>query len=132
MWMLPRGPIENMVDLLEGNGAIIVPCDFGTDLLDALSQRTDGMPVLMYVNVNAPADRVRLTLAHELAHMVLHTTALLDDDTMEEEAMPTNARAARDTASIWSVAGPSVPLPRRCVAAVITASSLRVRHNCGQ
>jgi Zn-dependent peptidase ImmA (M78 family)/transcriptional regulator with XRE-family HTH domain len=86
MWMLPRGPIANMVDLLEDNGAIVVPCDFGTDLLDALSQRTDGMPVLIYMNINAPADRLRLTLAHELGHMVLHTTTLRDDDKMEEEA----------------------------------------------
>ena len=86
MWMLPRGPISNMIELLEDNGAIVVPCDFGTDLLDALSQRIDGMPILIYVNINAPADRLRLTLAHELAHMVLHTTTLRDDDTMEDEA----------------------------------------------
>jgi Zn-dependent peptidase ImmA (M78 family)/transcriptional regulator with XRE-family HTH domain len=86
MWMLPRGPIQNMVELLEENGAIVVPCDFGTDLLDALSQRIDGMPVLVYVNINAPMDRLRLTLAHELGHMVLHTTTLRDDDEMEKEA----------------------------------------------
>jgi Zn-dependent peptidase ImmA (M78 family)/transcriptional regulator with XRE-family HTH domain len=86
MWMLPRGPIHNMVGLLEDNGAVIVPCDFGTDLLDALSQRIDGMPVLIFANINAPADRLRLTLAHELGHMVLHTTTLHDDDTMEDEA----------------------------------------------
>jgi Zn-dependent peptidase ImmA (M78 family)/transcriptional regulator with XRE-family HTH domain len=86
MWMLPRGPISNMVELLEDHGAVIVPCDFGTDLLDALSQRIDGMPILIYVNVNAPSDRLRLTLAHELAHMVLHTTTLRDDDVMEDEA----------------------------------------------
>lgn len=86
MWMLPRGPIPNMVELLEDNGAIVVPCDFGTDLLDALSQRVDGMPALIYINVNAPSDRLRLTLAHELGHMVLHTTTLRDDDAMENEA----------------------------------------------
>ncbi len=86
MWMLPRGPIPNMVELLEDHGAVVIPCDFGTDLLDALSQRVDGMPVLIYVNVNAPADRLRLTLAHELGHMILHTTTLQDDDKMEEEA----------------------------------------------
>jgi Zn-dependent peptidase ImmA (M78 family)/transcriptional regulator with XRE-family HTH domain len=86
MWMLPRGPIHNMVEWLEDNGAIIVPCDFGTDLLDAISQRIDGMPVLIFANVNSPSDRLRLTLAHELGHMVLHTTTLHDDDTMEEEA----------------------------------------------
>jgi Zn-dependent peptidase ImmA (M78 family)/transcriptional regulator with XRE-family HTH domain len=86
MWMLPSGPVQSMMDSLEANGAIIVPCNFGTDLLDAMSQRIDGLPSLIFVNVNSPADRLRHTLAHELAHMVLHTTTLHDDDTMEEEA----------------------------------------------
>ena len=84
--MLPNGPIPNMVDLIEENGGIIVPCDFGSDLIDAMSQRIDGMPALFFVNMHAPADRVRHTLAHELAHMILHTTTLKDDDEMEREA----------------------------------------------
>src|SRR5262249_750920 len=50
-WMLPKGPIENMVELVEENGGIVIPCDFGTDLLDAMSQRIDGLPVLFFVNV---------------------------------------------------------------------------------
>ncbi|MBN8942834.1 MAG: ImmA/IrrE family metallo-endopeptidase [Rhizobiales bacterium] len=86
MWMLPSGPIDNMVDLIEEHGGIVVPCDFGTDLIDAMSQRIDGMPVLFFVNVNAPADRLRHTLAHELGHMVLHTITFADDDEMEQEA----------------------------------------------
>jgi len=85
-WMLPRGPIPNMVELIEENGGIVIPCDFGSDLIDAMSQRIDGLPVLFFVNVNAPADRLRHTLAHELAHMVLHTTAFKADDEMEREA----------------------------------------------
>ncbi len=85
-WMLPSGPIPNMVDLLESNGGVVVPCDFGTDLLDAMSQRIDGLPVLFFINVNAPADRVRHTLAHELGHMVLHTVTLKADEVMEDEA----------------------------------------------
>ena len=86
LWGVPSGPIDNMVDLLESRGAVVIPCDFGTDLLDAMSQRIDGMPVLFFVNMYAPADRVRHTLAHELGHMVLHTLALSDDDAMEDEA----------------------------------------------
>lgn len=85
-WMLPSGPIENMVALLESNGGIVIPCDFGTDLLDAMSQRIDGMPVMFFVNVDAPADRLRHTLAHELGHMVLHTVTLKSDEEMEDEA----------------------------------------------
>jgi Zn-dependent peptidase ImmA (M78 family)/transcriptional regulator with XRE-family HTH domain len=86
MWMLPAGPIPNMVELIEDNGGIIIPCDFGTDLIDALSQRIDGLPVMFFVNVNAPADRLRHTLAHELGHMVLHTITVKSDDEMEDEA----------------------------------------------
>ena len=86
MWMVANGPIPNMMELLEGNGAIVIPCDFGTDLLDAMRQRIDGLPALFFISMYAPADRVRHTLAHELGHMVLHTTSLKDDDTMEEEA----------------------------------------------
>jgi len=86
MWMLPSGPIPNLVELIESSGGIVIPCDFGTDLLDAMSQRIDGLPVLFFVNVGAPADRVRLTLAHELGHMVLHTIAVKSDEQMEDEA----------------------------------------------
>jgi Zn-dependent peptidase ImmA (M78 family) len=86
MWMLPSGPIPNMVDLIESNGGIIVPCDFGTDLLDAMSQRIDGLPVLFFINTGAPTDRLRHTLAHELGHMILHTTIVKDDEEMEDEA----------------------------------------------
>lgn len=85
-WMLPDGPIDNVIDLLEDHGGIVIPCNFDSDLIDAVSQRIDGMPVLFFVNMNAPSDRIRHTLCHELAHMILHTTTLLDDEIMEEEA----------------------------------------------
>lgn len=85
-WMLPRGPVANMVDLLESNGGIVIPCEFGTDLIDAMSQRIDGLPVLFFVNIHSPADRLRHTLAHELGHMVLHTISVSDDEVMEDEA----------------------------------------------
>lgn len=86
MWMLPAGPIPNMVELLEANGGIVIPCDFGTDLIDAMSQRIEGLPILFFVNVNSPADRLRHTLAHELGHMVLHTVTVKSDEEMEDEA----------------------------------------------
>ncbi|MGH6771254.1 MAG: XRE family transcriptional regulator [Xanthobacteraceae bacterium] len=86
MWMLPKGPITNMVELIESNGGIVIPCDFGTDLLDAMSQRIEGLPILFFTNVNAPADRLRHTLAHELGHMVLHTITVKSDEEMEDEA----------------------------------------------
>jgi Zn-dependent peptidase ImmA (M78 family) len=44
------------------------------------------MPALFFMNINASADRLRHTLAHELAHMVLHTTGFKADEEMEREA----------------------------------------------
>lgn len=85
-WMLPSGPIDSMIDVIEGAGGIVVPCDFGTDLIDAMSQRIDGLPVLFFVNAHIPADRARHTLAHELGHMLLHTREIMTDETMEDEA----------------------------------------------
>ena len=86
MWMVSSGPIPNVVELIENNGGIVISCDFGTDLIDAVSQRIDGMPVLFFINMHAPSDRVRHTLAHELGHMILHTTGLADDEVLEDEA----------------------------------------------
>jgi Zn-dependent peptidase ImmA (M78 family)/transcriptional regulator with XRE-family HTH domain len=85
-WGVGRGPVENMTLLLERNGGIVIPCEFGSDLIDAMSQRIDGMPVMFFVNRSAPADRIRYTLAHELGHMILHTLSLADDITMEDQA----------------------------------------------
>ena len=85
-WLVPNGPIENVIDLIEENGGYVIPCNFESDLIDAVSQRIDGMPVLFFINTNAPADRTRYTLCHELGHMVLHTTTVLDDEEMEVEA----------------------------------------------
>lgn len=86
IWLLPKGPIESIVDLLEDIGGIVIPCNFNSELVDAVSQRIDGFPVLFFVNMNRPADRIRWTLAHELGHMILHTSVVLDDSVMEEEA----------------------------------------------
>lgn len=83
---VPPGPVESMVELIERFGAIVIPCDFGTDLIDAMSQRIDGLPILFFINSKSPTDRVRFTLAHELGHMILHTLTLKDDDQMESEA----------------------------------------------
>lgn len=86
MWLLPDGPIENVTQLIEDNGGVVIPCNFDSDLIDAVSQRIDGLPILFFINMNAPADRIRHTLCHELGHMLLHTTTFLDDDVMEREA----------------------------------------------
>lgn len=44
--MLPRGPVSNLVELIEEAGGIVIIARFGTSLLDGLSFRTEGLPPL--------------------------------------------------------------------------------------
>lgn len=84
-WMLPRGPVANVVDVVEGAGGIVILSHFGTAYLDGISFRSEGLPPLFFMNKDVRGDRFRLSLAQELGHIVMHT--LPDDDArMQEEA----------------------------------------------
>jgi Zn-dependent peptidase ImmA (M78 family)/transcriptional regulator with XRE-family HTH domain len=82
-WELPRGPVPNLVEVLERAGVLVIPCDFGATEVDAVGMRLQGMPPLVFMNASAPADRVRFSAAHEVAHLVMHATPTED---MEKEA----------------------------------------------
>lgn len=82
-WRLPIGAVRSLTQWLESAGCLVVEEDFGTDRVDGLSQWIDDHPVLL-LNSTAPTDRKRLTMAHELGHLVLHTSEVSDD--MEREA----------------------------------------------
>ncbi len=84
-WMLPRGPVANLVALIEEAGGIVIIARFGTNLLDGLSFRMEGLPPLFFMNSEMPGDRFRFSLAHELGHMVMHGIPD-DDEKMESEA----------------------------------------------
>lgn len=85
-WMLPRGPIANVVDVVENAGVVVIACNFGTDLLDGLSFRAEGLPPLIFIRSDLPGDRMRFTLVHELAHLVMHFFTPGPDEMMEKQA----------------------------------------------
>jgi Zn-dependent peptidase ImmA (M78 family)/transcriptional regulator with XRE-family HTH domain len=82
-WTLPDGPVRNLTGIMESAGILIVPCDFRSRAFDATSLRLGGYPPMVFINDNLPGDRWRFTLAHELAHLVMHE---VPSDTMEKEA----------------------------------------------
>ncbi len=84
-WMLPRGPIKNMTEVIENAGGVIVPIRFDTRHMDGLSFRYGGLPPLFFLNRDMPADRYRFSLAHELGHMLMHSLPGEDND-LESEA----------------------------------------------
>jgi Zn-dependent peptidase ImmA (M78 family)/DNA-binding XRE family transcriptional regulator len=82
-WRMPLGPVVNLTRWLESAGVLVFEEDFGTHRIDGLSQWVGDHPVML-INANAPTDRKRLTGAHELGHLVLHSSTPTED--MEDQA----------------------------------------------
>ncbi|MFF0244230.1 ImmA/IrrE family metallo-endopeptidase [Streptosporangium sandarakinum] len=82
-WRMPLGPVRSLIRWLEYAGCLVIEEDFGTTRVDGLSQWIDDYPIIL-VNSRVPTDRKRLTLAHELGHLCLHSIDISSD--MEKEA----------------------------------------------
>lgn len=82
-WRMPVGPVRHFARWLESAGCLILEEDFGTPRVDGLSQWAGDYPVIL-ANLRSPTDRKRLTWAHELGHLVLHSEHVSAD--MEREA----------------------------------------------
>jgi Zn-dependent peptidase ImmA (M78 family) len=82
-WQLPRGPIKNLIETIEDAGGIVIRMRFDTNKVDAVSWWVPGNQPMFFVNETMPADRERMTLAHELGHLVMHAVVRPD---MEDEA----------------------------------------------
>lgn len=82
-WLIPDGPIDNLTYYLEQAGILIIICDFNNIAIDGISLVIPGLPPSIFLNQNQPGDRMRLTLAHELGHIVMHRIPVTD---MESQA----------------------------------------------
>lgn len=71
-WQLSNGYIPNLTQLLEKNGIVVVNIDFEEVEIDGHAVVTENNIPIIFINNNISADRYRLTLAHELGHLVLH------------------------------------------------------------
>lgn len=82
-WQIPDGPIPNIIRLIEDSGGIVIRMPLGSARIDAISRLVPGLPPLFFVNDSLPTDRERLTLCHELGHLVMHDSL---NENMEDEA----------------------------------------------
>ncbi|HWQ56355.1 MAG TPA: XRE family transcriptional regulator [Bryobacteraceae bacterium] len=73
-WRIPPGPVRNMIAAIEDAGGVVVSMDFETRQADAISEWAEPSPPIFLINSNSEitGDRLRLTLAHEVAHVVMH------------------------------------------------------------
>ncbi len=72
---IPPGPIFSMTKVIESAGGIVLSCDFSTPDVDGFSRWGSNTPPIFYMSSKIPPDRWRFALAHELGHIVMHSTS---------------------------------------------------------
>ena len=81
-------PIPNLVRAVERAGVVVFGASANLDKHDAASawpSFPEGRPIVCFAR-GWPGDRQRLSIAHEVGHLVLHQTRLIDPDRAETEA----------------------------------------------
>lgn len=71
-WRVPSGPLANVTEVIERAGILVMHSALGGATVSGVTSSTPGMPPLIVINSNQPADRTRFTLSHELGHIVMH------------------------------------------------------------
>ncbi len=73
-WKLGSGPIANLTNITELNGALIVRHSMDAETLDGLSEwlQPEGLPLVVLNSDKGISVRSRLDLAHEIGHLILH------------------------------------------------------------
>lgn len=88
-WGLGFGPITDLAPILEYNGIILVEDEVSCDDMDAVSRWQGGRPYVLYSREVESNPRKLFNLAHELGHLVLHTSIEVNSrmlDRMENQA----------------------------------------------
>lgn len=82
-WRIPAGPLPNLTLLVEKAGVVVARSSLGRSSISGVTFSPPGVPPLVVLNNDQPSDRARFTLAHELAHLVMHH---FPTPNMEQEA----------------------------------------------
>lgn len=85
---LPKGPVKNLIRVLEAAGIIVYFIKTEVEKFDGITLLTDKGQPIIFVNDSMPNDRKRFTIAHELMHLVAHIpfSPLVEDRDVEHEA----------------------------------------------
>jgi Zn-dependent peptidase ImmA (M78 family)/transcriptional regulator with XRE-family HTH domain len=79
------GPVRSVTAVAEQMGALVVALPLGGREVDATSVHPPGEPPLFVVNSDAPADRQRFTLGHELGHVACEPGHGSDPEEMAQQ-----------------------------------------------
>ncbi len=79
------GPVGNLVQLLENRGILVYACDMETDAFSGMNGLVNGRPYIIY-NKNMHPERIRSTIAHEMAHFIFIWPEDMDEKEIENRA----------------------------------------------
>lgn len=74
------GPVEDLVGALEAAGVVVAKRPLGSERIDALVSWPEGQRPVVLLGDHIPPDRQRFSLAHELAHAVMHQVPSEDQE----------------------------------------------------
>lgn len=72
LWGLGRGPIGNLIKLVEAKGVVVSHLPIEDDRVNAFSFWSGAQPFIFMASDSTTAVRTRFDIAHELGHLVLH------------------------------------------------------------
>jgi Zn-dependent peptidase ImmA (M78 family)/DNA-binding XRE family transcriptional regulator len=85
----PDTPIDNLINVLELNGCVVIALPTAIEKIDAFSLwigQQNKKPIIALVNAKSSGDRLRFSIAHELGHLVIHQRMMGSIKEMDEEA----------------------------------------------
>jgi Zn-dependent peptidase ImmA (M78 family) len=82
-WNLNRGTVPQLTRLVEDAGCVVIDYSFPSTKLDGLCIRAPQKAPIIFLHKDLPKSRRRLSLAHELGHLIMHTNP---HERVEDEA----------------------------------------------
>lgn len=79
------GPIGKLIEMLENKGIIVYACDLEDDSFSGMNGLVNDRPYVTYNKGMAP-ERIRSTIAHELAHFIFDWPLDMDEKEIERHA----------------------------------------------
>lgn len=103
-WGLGKGPVDNLVSVVEQHGILVTSFSTSTNDVDAFSQFMGAADtptyIIAYSNNKTSAARIHFDIAHELGHICLHEWSEDIEDISKEE-FKLKEREANDFAAAF-------------------------------
>ena len=79
------GPVGNLIQLLENRGILAHACDIENDAFSGMNGQVNGRPYIIYNKYMSP-ERIRSTIAHEMAHFIFVWPEDVEEREIEKKA----------------------------------------------